>query len=472
MKRISAILVLLAAAASAHAQSTSVTINVTDAGSQTWANGTYTALFVGDRNASWPGGALARSFTGALNGSGSATQSLPDNNTINPSPSFWNISVCPNSAVTVTTGCFIRQFFITGSSQTANITPPAIVITVPTTPTQINPVVAYADAEISGGWVGFSYYNVTTAASRVCTAVSGNACTTWAAAGGTPTFPILAPFGSNAAPSYSFSTQSGTGMHDAGGLLTLAVAGAQVLTLSSGGVSVGGTLSMGSTTFQTTQEIAPPTGVSSTGILFEDSSIHNWSFNSNNNGTMSFSGAWNCVNVTPVTVTANVATDQTLMACTIPAGTLNRVGRSLRIIANSIYSTPAASTTAMTIKVKICSVSGCGSGNVLTAATITSGALGTIQVTNNAIQLPLYLTVQTAGAALAVEAHGCMNIDLAASISAADTVFCDNNTATQTGTPSAIDSTAQNFLQITGAFTVASGSNSWSNRQLVAETIN
>jgi hypothetical protein len=197
-------------------------------------------------------------------------------------------------------------------------------------------------------------------------------------------------------------------------------------------------------------------------------------FNSNDGvGNTSPTGAWNCNSVTPVTVNANVSTDQTLMACTIGAGTLNRVGRSLRIMTGSIYSTPAASTTAMTFKIKICSVSGCGSGNVLTAATITSAALGTIQVTNNAIQTPAFmLTVQTAGAALAIEAHGCMYIDLAAAISAADTTFCDNNTTTQVGSPSNIDSTAQNFLQITGAFTVASGSNSWSQRQMVAETIN
>ncbi len=220
-------------------------------------------------------------------------------------------------------------------------------------------------------------------------------------------------------------------------------------------------------------ETAPGgSGIASYDTLFGNSSTHTLDYNINNGGVAGFSGAWVCTNVTPVTVTANVATDQTLMACTIPAGTINRVGRSLRILTSTIYSTPAASTTAMTIKVKICSVSGCGSGNVLTAATITSSALGTIQVTNNAIQLPLYLTVQTAGAALAVEAHGCMNIDLVTSISGADTVFCDNNTTTQTGTPSAIDSTAQNFLQVTGAFTVASASNSWSQRQMVAETIN
>ena len=173
--------------------STTVTINVTDAGGQAWANGSFTALFVGDRNATWPGGNLTRSFTGSLSAAGSATQSLPNNNTITPSPSFWSISVCPNPAVTVTTGCFIQQFTITGASQTVTMTPPAIIISVPTTPTQINPVVAYADGEISGGWVGFIYYNVTIVGTRQCTAVGANGCTTWGAGGGvSPNSPLPA----------------------------------------------------------------------------------------------------------------------------------------------------------------------------------------------------------------------------------------------------------------------------------------
>src|SRR5207247_3443031 len=95
-----------------------------------------------------------------------------------------------------------------------------------------------------------------------------------------------------------------------------------------------------------------------------------------------FTGAWVCTNVTPVTVNANVSTDQNLMACTIPAGTLNRVGRTLRVKVAGLYSTPAASTSQVTIKVKICSVSGCGSGNVLTALNIQSTAIGTVQITN------------------------------------------------------------------------------------------
>jgi len=186
-----------------------------------------------------------------------------------------------------------------------------------------------------------------------------------------------------------------------------------------------------------------------------------------------FTGAWVCTNVTPVTLPGTSTTaDQNLMACTIPAGTLNRVGRTLRVKVAGIYSTPAASTSQVTLKVKICSVSGCGSGNVLTALNIQSTAIGTVQITNDNFSLRGELTTQTAGAALAEEAHGEYLIDLATLATAADSVFGDGNTATQTGTPSAIDSTAQNFLQVTIAFSVASASNVATQRQLIAETVN
>lgn len=59
-------------------------------------------------------------------------------------------------------------------------------------------------------------------------------------------YPLLAPLGSDAAPSYSFTGQTGTGMQDAGGNLTFDVVGAQMLLISSGGLIVGGS----GTTFQ------------------------------------------------------------------------------------------------------------------------------------------------------------------------------------------------------------------------------
>jgi hypothetical protein len=61
-----------------------------------------------------------------------------------------------------------------------------------------------------------------------------------------------------------------------------------------------------------------------------------------------------------------------------------------------------------------------------------------------------------------------MVIDLGASPGLADSTFSDSNTST-IGT---IDSTAQLFLQITGAFSVASASNSRTERQLIVEALN
>jgi hypothetical protein len=178
-------------------------------------------------------------------------------------------------------------------------------------------------------------------------------------------------------------------------------------------------------------------------------------------------GKFTCVNVTPVTVNANVSTDQTLMACTIPAGTLNLVGRTVLIQLAGVYSTPAASTTAVNLKAKLCTVSGCGSGTVITLASITSAALGGIQATNDPFNMTLNASTQTAGASSAYEVHGNLTIDVSVLTSAAEAVYADGNTAT-IGT---IDSTAQLFLQITGAFSAASGSNSMTQRQLIVDSV-
>lgn len=190
-----------------------------------------------------------------------------------------------------------------------------------------------------------------------------------------------------------------------------------------------------------------------------DSTTGTEQHNSNNAGASSFTGAWNAVNITPVTVNANVATDQNLMSISIPAGTLNRVGRTLRIWLAGVYSTPAASTTAVVVKAKL---------GTLTLATWTSTALAGIQATNDQFNVSAWSTTQTAGATAAFEVHGNLDIDLGVGNTVADSNFADVNTATV----SSVDSTAAQTLQITIAFTVASGSNVATQRQLILETIN
>jgi lysophospholipase L1-like esterase len=169
-----------------------------------------------------------------------------------------------------------------------------------------------------------------------------------------------------------------------------------------------------------------------------------------------------CSNVTPVTVSANTASDQILMACTLPAGALNGIGRIMTVTVAGVYSTPAASTSTITLKAKLCTVSGCGSGTVITPISITSAALGALQATNDPFSMQFDSITQTGLTSAAFEAHGSMSIDLAAAATSATTVYNDQNTAT-VGT---IDSTAQLFLQITGAFSNASASNTMTQRSL------
>jgi hypothetical protein len=186
--------------------------------------------------------------------------------------------------------------------------------------------------------------------------------------------------------------------------------------------------------------------------------------------TSMVSGNWSCFSVTPVTVSANVTTDQNLMACSLPAGLLSRIGETLRIHTKSVYTTPAASVATLTFKAKLCDVSGCGSGNVATLVTITSTAnAGTI--TNNPVLFDVESSTQNSGF-LRAEASGDLIIDLAATTTAAATVFNDTNTATIAGSPSDVNTNGATFLQITVAFSVASASNSVTERQLIVDTVN
>lgn len=175
-----------------------------------------------------------------------------------------------------------------------------------------------------------------------------------------------------------------------------------------------------------------------------------------------------CVNVTPVTVSANVATDQALQACPLPQQILNKVNRTLKIWTAGVYSTAATSTAQITLKVKLCTVSGCGSGTVVPLVAIQTTALGSVTVANNTWNFNGYSTTQTAGTSSVHEAHGVFSIDLAALTSAADSIFNDTNIAVS----GAINSSLALFIQVTGTFSAASASNTMTGRQLIVDVIN
>jgi hypothetical protein len=170
---------LLAGAVNAQAQSTVVSGNITDSGSQAWAGGTYQFQFVPNPQFStnkytWTGGALNNVISGVLDGSGAYSVSIPSNSAISPQGSKWILQITPNAtSPSFSTGATA----ITGGTQTLNATPPAI----SSAPSPL--ARAYADSEISGAVIGSEYFNVTTSLVRVCTALTGSACTTWANVG-------------------------------------------------------------------------------------------------------------------------------------------------------------------------------------------------------------------------------------------------------------------------------------------------
>jgi len=93
----------------------------------------------------------------------------------------------------------------------------------------------------------------------------------WSAPSAAVAYPLLAPNGTLAAPSYSFSASSGTGMYSpAGGQMALAAAGVQVLSAISSGVTLPLTLSVtGATTH--VGAVTAQNGVAVTGGAFTGS---------------------------------------------------------------------------------------------------------------------------------------------------------------------------------------------------------
>jgi hypothetical protein len=214
-----AFLILLAVASCADSQSTTLSGTVTDLGGQSWNSGTYAFSFVTNpaypaANYTWTGGTLQTSFTGALSSSGTYSVSLPSNSAISPIGTMWSATFCPLA----TSPCFTTQnFIVQGTTQTFNVTPPAIAINLVNPPSSI--MRSYSDGEIIAAVIASQYYNLAAQTLRICQAVSGQTCTTWAnvgtGGGGSMTWPsnagIMCYAGSNA---YCTSYTVGTGAND------------------------------------------------------------------------------------------------------------------------------------------------------------------------------------------------------------------------------------------------------------------
>lgn len=146
------------------AQSTTISVTVTDLGGQVWKNGTISYVFQPNPSYSgtyqWNGSALPSTYLTphitTLSSSGAASFSIPNSTLITPAGSSWKYVICPNA----TSPCTVLYLGTTGSTQ--NISSQVTAIT-PAIFIQAGPMpIAYTDAEITtipnqGG----IYFNVT-----------------------------------------------------------------------------------------------------------------------------------------------------------------------------------------------------------------------------------------------------------------------------------------------------------------------
>jgi hypothetical protein len=197
-KTLLAILLGLCGAIPLCAQSTTVSVTVVDQTAQAWANGTISYTFSPTPGIPGPfywGGAIVpvqymTPITVALDGSGSASFSVPTNTAITPSGSGWLYNVCPNASAKCV------QLIIPAAGSTQNISAAVTAVLKALQVNAANLPKAYSDSEVvTVPAQGGTYYNVlgqairyfngsvwaNLAGSGVITAVTGTApvdCTT------------------------------------------------------------------------------------------------------------------------------------------------------------------------------------------------------------------------------------------------------------------------------------------------------
>jgi len=167
--------------------------------------------------------------------------------------------------------------------------------------------------------------------------------------------------------------------------------------------------------------------------------------------------AWfSVLSSTTAQATANVSTDQNLISSTMgmpySEWVMNQPGRLLEYAGFGTYNLGTTST--VTVKLKLCTIAGCGSGTVITLASWTTASQTNTSVTLG-FNVNAYCVTVTSGATGTLECHGTLNFDSGATLAAASTTFNDSNTAVISSVPL----NGQWFLQSTLAFNSANASN-------------
>jgi hypothetical protein len=195
-----------------------------------------------------------------------------------------------------------------------------------------------------------------------------------------------------------------------------------------------------------------------------DSTQNAEAFQQSTNTTVFRGGAISgCINITPVTVSANSTAGQNLMSCTIPAGLLNTVGKTLKVWIAGFYTIPSGVTAGtLTMSVQL------GGSDICKR---TPGANYSAASTNDPWEMTCYITTQTAGASGKFEAQGIYNILNSSNQTATAATYPVLNTSTvPTGT---VNTTVAETLQVVVTFSAnQTSANSATQRQMIIEVIN
>lgn len=151
--------------------------------------------------------------------------------------------------------------------------------------------------------------------------------------------------------------------------------------------------------------------------------------------------------------------DQGMIQLSLAAGYLNLASQPYTIQAAGNYTSTAASSPALTYKVQLCTVSGCGSGTVQTLINIVTTTLSATALSNATWTISTSCVINATGVTgnLVCKGSPGLTLDTGASIVTPDSTFADTNTATSGN----IDLTAALFLRFTVAQSVAGASNSY-----------
>lgn len=165
---------------------------------------------------------------------------------------------------------------------------------------------------------------------------------------------------------------------------------------------------------------------------------------------------------TTAQATANVTTDQQLTEFGMQPNTLIKKGKTLIVKGAGTYSLGAASV--VTIKVKICTIAGCGSGTVVTPCTWVTGSNANTSVVSSFNFECIVGTSTSSAANSKVLGHGILGIEVGASNVTALTMFGDATTAES----AVIDLTAADFIDTTVTFATANASNTMTQQTSLA----